>query len=181
MARYINLYSIKGGQGTSTTAVLLARQFAKEGNTVLLLDRKDGDIPALVGLSNGVDGAYCYVDFGVSLLISETHEIPSLGHDVVIADLGEFVDGFENYLVTLPDYVSLSRASKQDELVKKSNGVIIVRPADRVLTDRDVANVLTIPHVATIQHDASIARASDAGLLLRGDRHGEKIPFPTTV
>lgn len=180
MARNINLYSIKGGQGTSTTAVLLARQFASEGYTVLLVDRQDGDLSALLGLAN--DGpAVRSASPMVSLLVSETHEIPSLGHDVVIADLGEFVDGFENYLVTLPDYVSLSRAVRQDEIVKKINGVIIVRPADRVLTDRDVANVLTIPHVATIQHDASIARASDAGLLLRGDRHGEKIPFPTTV
>lgn len=180
MARNINLYSLKGGQGTSTTAVLLASKFASEGYTVLLVDRQGGDLPALLGL--GDDGAPLRSASNmVGLLVPDTHEIQSHGYDVVISDLGGFVEGSENYLVTQPDYVALKRAIAQDDVVKASHGVIIVRPANRVLTDRDVTSVLTIPHIATIQMDESVARASDAGLLLTGNRHRGDIPFPTTV
>ena len=179
MARHINLYSVKGGQGVSTTAVLLARKFATEGYTVLLVDRKDGDLSALLGLGDNGENLRSVAPM-VGLLINDTHEIPSLGYDVVISDLGGFVEGFENYLVTHPDYVSLKRAIGRDDEVKASHGVIIVRPASRVLSDRDVTSVLTIPHVATINMDEAIARASDAGLLLRG-RVLEDVSFPTMV
>lgn len=179
MARNINLYSVKGGQGVSTTAVLLARKFSAEGYTVLLVDRKGGDLSALLGLADNDENLRSVAPM-VGLLINDTHEIPSYGYDVVISDLGEFVEGSENYLITLPDYVSLKRAIGREDEVKASHGVIIVRPAGRVLTDRDVTSVLAIPHVATIQHDEAIARASDAGLLLSGRVLGE-ISFPTMV
>lgn len=180
MARYINLYSVKGGQGVSTTAVLLARRFAKDGLTVLLVDRKDGDLYALLGTAEGRTDVRSVSDM-VGLLISESHEIPSYGYDVVISDLGEFVGGFENYIVTTPDYLSLRRlVTIRREGLGKHAGIIIVRPANRVLTDRDVTAVLGLPHIATINMSDTVARMSDAGLLLTG-RAVEEISFPVTV
>lgn len=181
MTRKINLYSLKGGQGTSTTAVLLARTFANQGQTVLLADRKDGDLPALLGVA-GDGPALRPVSPMVNLFVGQNHEMPSQGYDVVIGDLGTFVAVAENYLVIQPDYVSLKRASDQDEIVKASDGVIIVRPADRVLTDRDVTNVLGIPHIATLNMSADVARASDAGLLMSSPRLPNiDIPSSATV
>lgn len=179
MARHINLYSVKGGQGVSTTAVILARKFTAEGYTVLLVDRIDGDLAAILGLGDHGTDLRSASEMA-SLYTSNTTEIPSLGYDVIISDFGRFVDGAENYIVTLPDYVSLKRASAQDELLKKTNGAIIVRPADRVLTDRDVINVLTVPHITTIQMSAAVARASDAGLLLTR-YNTEEIEFPVML
>ena len=180
MARYINLYSVKGGQGVTTTAVLLARRFAKDGLTVLLVDRKGGDLTPLLGLTeNGT--ALRSVSDSVGLLISESHEIPSYGYDVVISDLGEFGEGSENYIVTTPDYLSLRRLSHiNTTTLSKNSGIIIVRPANRVLTDRDVTAVLGLPHIATINMSETVARMSDAGLLLTG-RAVEEISFPVTV
>lgn len=176
MARHINLYSVKGGQGVTTTAVILARKFSAEGYTVLLVDRVGGDLAAILGLGDHGDDLRSASSM-VSLLVSGSAEIPSLGYDVIISDLGRFVDEAENYIVTLPDYVSLKRAADREDLLKKTDGVIIVRPADRVLTDRDVVAVFTVPHITTINMSAAVARASDAGLLLTRS-NTEEIEFP---
>ena len=165
MARNINLFSLKGGQGVSTTAVLIANTFVREGKSVLLVDREGGDLPALLGIGDPIPGAVKQVKDNLAVLALATLEIPSYGFDVVITDLGEFQAGAENYIVTQPCYVALKRTVGQEELVNQCDGVIIVRPADRVLTDRDVTNVLTIRHIATVNMDATVARASDAGLL----------------
>ncbi|MGA1753265.1 MAG: ParA family protein [Pontimonas sp.] len=185
MTRIINLFSLKGGQGVSTTAVLVAKAFAREGKSVLLVDREGGDISALLGGSDPDSGIVKTVTDNIALLVAVAHEIPNYGFDVVITDLGEYLDGAENYIVTQPCYLSLKRAYLslkravcQDELIKQCDGVIIVRPADRVLTDRDVTNVLGIRHIATVEMDASVARASDAGLLAS---RGAGLKLPSLV
>ena len=178
MTRTINLFSLKGGQGVSTTAVLVAKAFAQEGKSVLLVDREGGDISALLGGSDPDSGIVKTVTDNIALLVAVAHEIPNYGFDVVITDLGEYLDGAENYIVTQPCYLSLKRAVCQDELIKQCDGVIIVRPADRVLTDRDVTNVLGIRHIATVEMDASVARASDAGLLAS---RGAGLELPSLV
>lgn len=180
MARHINLYSVKGGQGVSTTAILLARKFAADGFTVLLVDRTDGDIASIVGLSGSSEEPHSISNM-ISLIAADDDKIDSLGHDVIISDLDHYIDGVENYIVTLPDYVSLRRASTQEELLQKTTGTIIVRPADRVLTDRDVNMVLGIPHVTTINMSASIARASDAGVLISTRIGDTDVSFPTIL
>jgi cellulose biosynthesis protein BcsQ len=178
MARNINLFSLKGGQGVSTTAVLIANAFVREGKSVLLVDREGGDLPALLGIGDLIPGAVKQVKDNLAVLALATLEIPSYGFDVVITDLGEFQQGAENYFVTQPCYVALKRAVGQDELVKQCDGVIIVRPADRVLTDRDVTSVLTIRHIATVNMDETVARASDAGLLAT---RGKALEVPALV
>lgn len=162
--RRINLFSVKGGQGVTTTTVLVARYFASQGNTVLLVDRKDGDLSAMLGL--GENGPTMRpISDNMALLISANDTIDSHEYDVVISDMGKVVDGSENYLVTMPDYVSLRRAVANDDLSKFCDGVIVVRPANRVLSDRDVTSVLGLPLISTINMSDAVARASDAGLL----------------
>jgi cellulose biosynthesis protein BcsQ len=178
MARNINLFSLKGGQGVSTTAVLIANAFVREGKSVLLVEREDGDLHDLLNTTKPITGVIKEVKDNLALLALGTHEIPIYGFDVVITDLGEFQDGSENYFVTQPCYLSLKKAVGRDELVKQCDGVIIVRPADRCLTDRDVTNVLGIGLTATINMDAAVARASDAGLLAT---RGRVLELPALV
>lgn len=166
MTRTINLFSLKGGQGVSTTAVLIAKAFAAEGKSVLLIESEDGDIHDLINTTKPTVGVIKEVSESVSLLALGTHEIPTYGFDVVITDLGEHQEGAENYLVTQPCYLSLKRAVGRDEILKRCDGVITVRPADRVLSDRDVTTVLGLRLITSVDIDASVARASDAGLLL---------------
>jgi cellulose biosynthesis protein BcsQ len=178
MTRIINLFSLKGGQGVTTTAVLIANAFISEGKSVLLVEREDGDLHDLLNATRPVAGVATQLKANLTLLAVATHEIPTYGFDVVITDLGEYQEGSENYLVTQPCYLALKRAVGQDELVKQCDGVIIVRPADRVLTNKDVTNVLNIRLIATVNMDASVARASDAGLLAI---RGKAIELPTLV
>lgn len=175
---YINLFSVKGGQGVSTTAVLLAKQYAQNGQTVLLVDRPNGDLPALLALGDN-DEHLRKVNDSVSLLITDREDsIPLDQHDVVIRDGGGIAFGATNLLVTHPDYVSLRHAVK-NESVHFAHGFIIVRPADRVLSDRDVEQVLARSHIATINMTSDIARASDAGLLLIGRATADiDLPLP---
>lgn len=164
---HINLFSVKGGQGVSTTAVLLAKQYAQQRNTVLLVDRPGGDLPALLGIGEPDEGV-CEVNSRVSLLVADREDtIPLDQHDVIISDRGGLAYGCLNLLVTHPDYVSM-RHARDSEAVRFAHGVIIVRPDDRVLTDRDVVQVVGLDHIATINMTKDIASASDAGLLLTG-------------
>lgn len=177
---HINLYSVKGGQGVSTTAVLLAKQYANNGQSVLLVDREGGDLPALLGIPDS-DETLQEVSSLVSLLITNREDSIPLDHsDVVISDLGGLAFNCQNFLVTHPDYVSLRHAIKSDTK-DFANGVIVVRPPNRVLTDRDVSQVLGLTHTATIRMTEAVARASDAGLLLIGRAVTVDIPLPLTV
>lgn len=175
---HINLFSVKGGQGVSTTAVLLAQQYSRQGESVLLVDRPNGDLPALLGLDES-DEPLRQVTGQVSLLVTDREDnIPTDQSDVIISDLGRTLFGCLNLLVTMPDYVALRHAVK-DEWTKTANGVIIVRPADRVLNDRDVIQVTGLDHIVTIEMTSDIARASDAGLLLtRNATAGIALPLP---
>jgi hypothetical protein len=187
MFRKINLFSLKGGQGVSTTAVLLANSFALNDQSVLLVDREGGDLPALLGITDRMPGTVTQVTDKIHLLSAHAHNGSKIPHgssdafDAVIYDLDQFVEGAENFLVTQPCYMALKRASGQDELIKKCAGAIIVRPADRCLTDSDVMNVLGIKRATTITMNATIARASDAGILASSKRESLSIKFPVTV
>lgn len=65
-------------------------------------------------------------------------------------------------LVMRPCYVALRRAL--DAPVRPS-GVVLVTEPQRAITRADVEAVLDVPVTAEIAHDATIARAVDAGLL----------------
>jgi hypothetical protein len=61
-------------------------------------------------------------------------------------------------------YLALRRAVRI-ELTARASGVVFVDEGNRSLGPRDVANVLGLPVVTTVQTRASTARAVDAGVL----------------
>ena len=72
-------------------------------------------------------------------------------------------------LVLRPCYLALRRALVAPV---RPSGVVLVREHDRVLTRRDVEQLLEVPVRAEVPFDASVARAVDSGLL------GARIPRP---
>lgn len=170
--RHINLISAKGGQGVTTTAILLANAFVNQGQKVLLVDREDGELYSMVNQTLRIEDRGIYSvssDDRLYLTVCELDqiEIDGFGFDVVISDGFDPSQTFpetENIIVTQPCYIALNRLvrSGYDKIAK---GVIIVRPANRVLTDRDVASVANVPLIATIEMSPEVARASDAGIL----------------
>jgi hypothetical protein len=66
-------------------------------------------------------------------------------------------------LVLRPCFLSLRRAVAAPV---HPSGVIVVREPGRVLSDRDVADVVGAPVLATVPVSPEVARAVDAGLFL---------------
>lgn len=67
-------------------------------------------------------------------------------------------------MVTRSCYLAL-RAAMNAQVV--ADGVVVIAEPGRSLNDRDVSDVLSVPVVASIVADPAIARAVDAGLLVR--------------
>jgi MinD-like ATPase involved in chromosome partitioning or flagellar assembly len=90
----------------------------------------------------------------------------------VVVDCGTIVDGSAtvplataataSLLVTRPCYLALRRAVT---CPARPTGVVLVDEPGRALDGSDVEGVLGVPVVATIELDAGVARAVDAGLL----------------
>lgn len=183
MTRFINLCSLKGGQGTSTTAVLLANQFANEGKHVLIVQDEGGDIDALCGATTLRNGVLQQVTPNIAIGQAPIHGDNVWGFDVVITDNANVPSNIsETYLVTQPCYMALRKFTLADDsFTQRLNGVIIVRPEGRVLDDKDIANVVGAPITAVLPMSVSVARASDAGLLLRGGKHSLSISDTVSV
>ena len=64
-------------------------------------------------------------------------------------------------LVIRPCYLAL-RATVSSS--RTWDGLVVVRPPDRVLTTRDVVNVTGLPAIAEVDMSADVARAVDAGV-----------------
>lgn len=177
----------KGGVGSSTCAVIAARQAADAGHRVLLVDSsRHGDVFAICGVS-APWGDVSTVD-PVCVYESARHGgsaagVVSLGRDddrgrgdwvaraagrfdVVIGDgpaAVECVDhgaGGVSVLVVRPDYLSVKAATECH-----SDAVVVVAGPAGALTVRDVVNVLG-PVVDVVRFDVAVARAVDAGVLL---------------
>jgi Mrp family chromosome partitioning ATPase len=88
---------------------------------------------------------------------------PSFGttHDDLVATLGR---RGRSYLVTRPCYVALRRAVSMGIA---ADGVVLVDEPGRCLGRHDVADVLSLPVLATVDLDPALARSVDAGLLAR--------------
>jgi hypothetical protein len=177
--RVINLISLKGGQGVTTTANLLATTYALT-NRVLLVG--DEDIASLTNIEPLKPGEVkqvreTYGNTNISVAYGPISAEQTQGYDVVITD-NVSIDGLagETYLVIQPCYLALRKAVAMDDSLSETiNGVIVVRPQGRVLTDRDISSVLGKPIVTVINHDENVARASDAGLLLQRNIGGHYI------
>ena len=82
-------------------------------------------------------------------------------HDLL---LGQLRDAGTSLLVTRACYLGLRRAFGLDAPV---DGVVLVRDVGRALDRADVQAVLRLPVLVTVDWDPAIARAVDAGLLVR--------------
>lgn len=175
--RFIHLVSPKNGQGTSTTAVLLALGFVREGKNVLVVQDKDGDLDALFGVSTLNDSETIRVTDNITIAQTPfAFDRANNIYDVVITDKATIADEqylnipSETYAVVQPCYMALRKLTQKFS-EGDVNGVIIVRPEGRVLTNRDVANTTGFPVVGVINMSNDISRASDAGLLTRKTEH----------
>ncbi|MEI7887582.1 MAG: hypothetical protein WCJ04_09330 [Actinomycetes bacterium] len=83
----------------------------------------------------------------------------------LISDVGRsLASAGRSLLVTRPCYLALRRATSARV---EADGVIVVADIGRALSGADVAAVLDLSVVASVDVDPAIARAVDAGLLIR--------------
>lgn len=95
--------------------------------------------------------------------------LDQLRHDAhVVIDAGrlDLTDSLRelrptHLLVIRPCYLAL-RATVSS--TRTWDGLVVVRPPDRVLTTRDVVNVTGLPAIAEVDMSADVARAVDAGV-----------------
>lgn len=171
----------KGGVGSSTCAVIAARQAADAGHRVLLVDSsRHGDVFAICNVSRPFGdvsevNAVCVYESGSGSVWLGRDDDRGRGDwvaraagrfDVVIGDgpaAVECVDhgaGGLSVLVVRPDYLSIKAATECHYDVS----VVVDGPAG-ALTVRDVVSVLSSV-AGVVRFDAAVARAVDAGLLL---------------
>lgn len=157
--RTIRLASVKGGTGVTTTAVALAGVLHKQGHTVTVESHDPFDLGAIAGestpsgtleLEGTSETRYTVIDSGIEP--TDTRQ-PAVGTEI---------------LVIRACYVALSRASRlYENLTERFDGVILLVEDGRALNANDVRGILGLPVVAELPVDPAIARAVDAGLLLR--------------
>jgi len=158
MTRHIQLVSEKGGQGVTTTTLLLARGFAEMGLTVAVVDDSGGDLRAAMGVAHD-DHFKAFVTTKVSWWNHGTKP----DADVVIWDnCKPIVNTYETYVVVRNCYMSLRR-----NIDVTCDGVILLMEEGRALRYTDVASIFRSPVVLTIPVTADTARKLDAGLFDR--------------
>ncbi len=84
--------------------------------------------------------------------------------DLGVPDVDEPDPPGRSLLVVRPCYLALKRACRSP---RRIDAVVVVLDAGRALGARDVAAALDRPLAATVEVDPAVARAVDAGLLLR--------------
>lgn len=190
-------WSVKGGTGTTVVSAVAAVLSARRSPTLLVDRRGDlpavlgieepagpgvsdwlasaGSPPeALARLEVAVQPRLCLLPAGRAGGRPSTRAAllaDRLEQDVreVVVDLG--VPGDDepdppgrSLLVVRPCYLALRRASRTD---RRIDGLVVVLDAGRALAARDVAAALGRPVATTVEVDPAVARAVDAGLLLR--------------
>lgn len=108
------------------------------------------------------------LDATVSLdgLVTALEQLRHDAHIVIDAGRLDLTDSLRelrptHFLVIRPCYLAL-RATVSSS--RTWDGLVIVRPPDRVLTTRDVVNVTGLPAIAEVDMSADVARAVDAGV-----------------
>lgn len=172
--RTIEFIGVRGGHGTTTIALAAAATFAASGPTGIAAHDPDAlcvavgavfdDLP--VQLAGGV---YLKPDApGLHVVDAGTLE--------QYLDLGPFDDDPAQALVGArerlrigvlrgPDYVGLRTLCAHQEA--QLDGIVVVSEAGRALDHRDVEHVTGRQVVAVVDHTPVVARAIDAGLLIR--------------
>ena len=178
----------KGGQGTTTVAASLAVTAACGNRRVVVIDT-GGDVASILDhppttasddLATGIDEAppidgVQLVHLPADRIDANTVRIVSelaANGAVIVVDAGvdpAVVRQFDavrprpqRVLVVRPCYLAVRRAAA---VPYTPDHIVLVRERLRSLTTDDVERALALP-VTTVDHDAVIARAIDAGLLV---------------
>lgn len=101
---------------------------------------------------------------GLALALDELRPEAHIVIDAGCLDTTTSLDSLkpQRLLVIRPCYVALRAAVAEPS---RWDGLVVVRPPDRVLTTRDVVNVCGLPLAAEISMSADVSRAVDAGVL----------------
>ena len=161
----VTLAGVRGGQGTSTTAAVLALLAGRRCARVELVAHDLDTMAALIGIPAPADPKR-----GVAVTEQLTlRSGPSGSAQVVIIDAGR-LDGLATHpgglLVAVlrgPCYLSLRAAVTGP--APTADGVVVVREAGRSLTARDVEDVTGISTLVETAASAVVARCIDAGIL----------------
>lgn len=162
MAQVIEVFSMKGGVGTSTTALSIAYQASEKGLRVLLVDNAvSHDILSLAGMT-----AHCKTF--ENLTVEELNRTAKMHHysdeyDLVVVDCGanptdRFDDESERVLVVRNEYLALRNANSS----QKDRAVCFYQEGN-ALIHNDVKNVLNT-EVTFVPIDSNVARGIDAGM-----------------
>lgn len=172
--RTIEFIGVRGGHGTTTIALAVAATFAAGGPTDIAAHDPDALCVAVGTVFDGlpvqlVEGVYLKPDApGVQVVDAGTLE--------QFLDLGPFDDEPSQAVLCAqerlrigvlrgPDYVGLRTLCAHQEA--QLDGIVVVSEAGRALDHRDVEHVTGRAVVAVVEHTPVVARAIDAGLLLR--------------
>lgn len=168
--RAITLYSMKGGVGTTTTAVALAHEAAEAGLRVLIIDAATGhDVAAVAGSQEPKPLSIHQLDDNLSMVtVLELARIGAFindpNYDLLVIDTGHVRlagEKFQAIQVLTNSYLSLRRAvadKNDDEIIS------IINPAGALIA-KDVNHCVGRTPIVQIDHKPEIARAVDAGLL----------------
>ena len=162
MAQVIEVFAMKGGVGTSTTALSIAHQASNSGLKVLLVDNAGShDILALAGMS-----ASCMTQDNMTVEVlgrgAKMHQY-SDEYDLVVVDCGSnptdiFDDEAERVLVVRNEYLALRNSAS----IKKDRVVCLFQEGN-ALIHSDIKNVVSAP-VTFVPINTAVSRAIDAGM-----------------
>jgi hypothetical protein len=160
----VTVAGARGGQGTSTTAAILALLYSRV-TTVELVTADTGAGAALLGASGGGEpNSVIEVIEQLAVVASESGK-----SDVVVVD-GERLDQLDQRpcgsllgVLRGPCYLGLRSLAQR---VLEVDGIVLMAERGRSLTRRDVADVSGVDVVAEVPVTSNVARTIDAGLLV---------------
>jgi cellulose biosynthesis protein BcsQ len=171
--KIIDVYGVKGGVGTTTTAVALAVKLSQNNSDrsfgITCSSNDELSLSDLHGVAGNRSEDYNLTD---NLVLCPVHKKV----DYLIVDNGfatnkSVYNGDYTVYVVDNSYLSLKRAVILDLNLSTNNDAMwvrIIRPGG-ALIDRDIDDVLSLHNNVRCQIDLdpSIARAVDAGILVR--------------
>lgn len=164
----ITLTAAKHGQGCTTLAVGLANAYHRLGHSVAVYG--DRDLPAAAGRpGEGDDPTHPAQTIYLRGDDQETIGIHDLGRIAGTEPFDSLTGrqpGAVSLLVTRPCYLALRAAVRWGWRRDGFDGILLVNEPGRALGVDDVAAVLDLPVIATIDVDPAVARLVDSGLML---------------
>ena len=171
--KIIDVYGVKGGVGTTTTAVALAAKLAQNASDktfgITCASNDELSLSDIHGVAGNRSEDYNLTD---NLVLSPVDKKV----DYLIVDNGfatnkSTYNGDDTIYVVDNSYLSLKRAVSLDLNLSTNRNAMwvrVIRPGG-ALIDRDIDDVLTLENNVRCQIplDSSIARAVDAGILVR--------------